>query len=92
MSFGADQLGDPGLFSDILRDQLNVDAAEFWRVVDQKVPAQRPTPVVPEPARVLPAWLVSGLIKEGVLESHIATLDEDAARALLNDLRSQERR
>ena len=43
-SFGNAQIGDAGLFAAILREQLHVTEAEFWRVVEGIRPPLRQEP------------------------------------------------
>lgn len=92
VSFGSGQIGDPNLFSAILRDQLRVTADEFWRVIDSGEPAQRPAPppAAPPPAE-LPGWLASQLLKEGATQEQLRDLDAAAAEQLLDQLRSRPR-
>jgi len=82
----------PGRFKAILSDQLRLSEAEFWDVVRTRFPAPRPSPA-PEPApRSLPLWLARALEREVRLtREQIAKLDEDEARATLNDARSRPR-
>lgn len=91
VSFGSGQIGDPKLFSFILREQLNIDLNEFWRVVDKGGPAQRPAAAQPPLPPDLPAWLEAGLLREGVPPLQLRTLNEDDARRLLDELRSRPR-
>lgn len=42
VSFGSGEIGDPGLFAAILREQLDISEQEFWRVVRHGGPALRP--------------------------------------------------
>jgi hypothetical protein len=79
----------PGRFSAILSDQLRVSAAQFWDVIRLKKPAERPSPE-PESAPVsLSLWLAQQLERAGVKAEAIEGLDDDAARALLNEIRSR---
>lgn len=79
----------PGRFIAILSDQLRVSATQFWDVIRLKEPAERPSPE-PEPApKSLPLWLAQQLERSGVTAEVIVGLDEDAARALLDEIRSR---
>jgi hypothetical protein len=82
----------PGRFRAILSDQLRLSEAEFWDVLRTRSPPPRPSPA-PEPApRSLPLWLARALEREvGLTREQIAKLDEDEARATLNDARSRPR-
>lgn len=80
VSFGSGELGDPGLFAAILRDQLQVSEAEFWRVVQHGGPAQRTTaPAVAPPAPPqLSATTVLHLRKLGVSDQEVRNLKSQA--------------
>lgn len=80
----------PGRFKAILSDQLRLSEAEFWEVLRTKTRAPRPSPA-PEPyPRSLPLWLALALEREaGVIVEQIAALDEDEARWLLVEARSE---
>ena len=80
------------LFRTILRVQLRVSEADFWKAVRTGKPAVRPSSPLPEPRAGLPAWLVERLRSEvGLSESAIARLSEDEARQRLDDHRSRPR-
>jgi hypothetical protein len=73
----------PGMWSSILRDQLEVAAEEFWAcVLEGTVPARS----APKPAAdALPAQLVHLLIYQAkVPESEVAAMNKDEAIARLN--------
>lgn len=91
ISFGSGQIGDPSLFSYILRDQLVIDSTEFWRVVDEGGPARRPIPaeLIEVAPPDLPAWLRANLLKEGATWEQLEDLDEAEGRQLLEDMRSR---
>jgi hypothetical protein len=58
-------------------------------VIRLKEPAERPSPE-PEPApKSLPLWLAQQLERSGVTVEVIEGLDEDAARALVAEIRSR---
>lgn len=80
----------PGRFKAILSDQLRLSEAEFWEVLRTKTRAPRPSPA-PEPyPRSLPLWLALALEREaGVTVEQVAALDEDEARRLLVEARSE---
>lgn len=92
VSFGSGELGDPGLFAAILREQLDVSEAEFWRVVREGGPARRTprTPAAPSAASGLSASTVLQLRKHGVSLERIKRLKiQDEADRLLQRLRSR---
>ncbi len=72
----------PGLWSHILRDQLQVTGAEFWACVND---GARPGRGVPQPpAAALPAELVHLLISRvGLTDTEVAAMTRDAAVARL---------
>ena len=81
----------PGRFKAILSDQLRVSEAEFWEVLRTRKPATRPSPAQ-EPTPSLPLWIAQALEREvGLSREQIAELDENEARRLLDDTRSQPR-
>ena len=74
-----------GLWSHILRDQLDVTESEFWTCVDDRIPPTRSTIVEP-PASALPAGLVHQLVHTlGLGASEIATLTLAEAISRLTD-------
>lgn len=73
----------PSIWSHILRDQLVVTDAEFWRCVQDGVKPDRGEPEVPAQAR--PAELVHLLINRvGLNEATIAAMTKDEAVDRLN--------
>ena len=72
-----------GMWSHVLRDQLDVTEEEFWKCVQGGILPKRGTPDVP--AEALPAELVY-LLKNrvGLSDAEIATLSKDGAVARLN--------
>ncbi|MFC4112077.1 cytotoxic translational repressor of toxin-antitoxin stability system [Nonomuraea zeae] len=68
----------PGIWSHILRDQLQVDEATFWACVQNDVKPDRGAPAPPSEA--LPADLVFMLISRvGLDEMTVATMSKDEA-------------
>jgi len=68
----------PGIWSHILRDQLDVSEAEFWACVRDGVVPARGVPVPPPEA--LPADLVHLLIhRVGLADAEVARLSRDDA-------------
>ncbi|WP_307849527.1 cytotoxic translational repressor of toxin-antitoxin stability system [Qaidamihabitans albus] len=72
----------PSLWRHILRDQLDVDDAQFWACVRDGVKPERGVPE--PPAQALPAELVYLLISRvGLEESEVAAMNKDEAVARL---------
>ena len=80
MSFGSGEIGDPGLFAEILRIQLDVSEDEFWRVVRHGGPARRAAapPPAPKAPPALSASTVLQLRKLGVTDAQVRTLKSQA--------------
>ena len=80
------------LFRTILRLQLRVSDADFWKAVRTGGPVARPSTPLPERRPQLPAWLADRLRHEaGLSDSSIARLPEAAARRRLDEHRSRPR-
>lgn len=95
VSFGSGELGDPGLFAAILREQLQVTEEEFWRVVREGGPARRPDAPVATLTKPPPldAVTVLQLRKLGVpLDELRALRSQSEAEELLRRVREQVRR
>lgn len=89
VTFGSGEIGDPGLFAAILRDQLDVSEQEFWRVVRHGGPALRTSEAAPVIATAsgLSASTVLRLRKRGVSADEIKRLETQAdAEKLLRRL------
>ena len=68
----------PSIWTHILRDQLEVKAAEFWHCVQDSVKPVRSAPRAP--AESLPLELVHLLIhRVGLTEAEVATMTKDEA-------------
>jgi hypothetical protein len=73
----------PGIWTHILRDQLEVKAAEFWQCVQDGVKPARGAPETP--ADSLPLELVHLLIhRVGLTEAEVAAMTRDEAVARLS--------
>ncbi|GIF98028.1 cytotoxic translational repressor of toxin-antitoxin stability system [Catellatospora citrea] len=73
----------PGIWSHILRDQLDVTEIEFWTCVQDGIKPDRGEPEIP--AEALPADLVHLLIhRVGLDDATVATMTKDEAVARLN--------
>lgn len=93
VSHGSGRIEDPELWHRIWRDQLGLETeAEFWEVLRARRPVPRGGV---EPERPLgpsiPAWVVSGLLREGVAEEEIGGLGSAAAQRRLESIWSQSR-
>ena len=72
------------LWRHILRDQLCVDADDFWACVHDRVKPDRGEPVVSTPKKAVPLFLARQLAELGVPENAILDLDaKDAAELLV---------
>jgi hypothetical protein len=92
VSRSAGKTMSPGRFKAILSDQLRVNERQFWDVIRLRQPAERPAPD-PEPEPVsLPLWLVQQLRAEGIPDSELEGVDQEAATALLAEARARPRR
>lgn len=93
-SHADEQIGDPGLWKRIWRQQLGLETEEqFWQALrsGEPVPGEasgQPAPLGPS----IPAWIVQGLLRAGVPETEIRQLDADTARRRLEQLWSEARR
>ncbi|GAB3801985.1 hypothetical protein [Micromonospora zhanjiangensis] len=73
----------PGIWTHILRDQLQVDEPAFWSCARDGIRPDRGEPKVP--AEALPAELVHLLISRvGLEEAQVATFTKEEAVARLN--------
>lgn len=74
----------PSIWSHILRDQLVVTAAEFWKCVDDKILPDRQGPQAP--AETIPAGVVRTLIAEAHLpEAEVRAMTKAEAVQRLAD-------
>lgn len=91
VSFGSGEIDDRGLFAAILREQMQVSEAEFWRVVREGGPARRAEvhAVAPPAPPLLAAATVLRLRKLGASLEQVRTLKSQVeAGELLERLRS----
>jgi hypothetical protein len=90
-SHSDDEIGDPGLWRRIWRDQLGLESEDqFWEALASGDPVDRaestPTPAGPS----LPGWLVDSLIRKvGIAPEEVARMTEQEARDRLNEFYSQ---
>lgn len=64
ISHGKGQINDPDLFQHILRDQLGINADQFWAAVDHGVKPTRQSPNSIQMSGALDAKLVRNLISK----------------------------
>lgn len=82
ISHGVGQIKDADLFRHILRDQLKIDADQFWLAVDKGVVPVRQQPVRVTDESALDAKLARNLIsKVGLLPSDLIGMTQDEALA-----------
>lgn len=82
-----DEIG-PFLFAHILRDQLQVDEATFWAVVQGRETSKAPAPPV---AAFVPGWLIQRLILTvGMREEEVRKLGAEEAAAAWEAYRMRE--
>jgi hypothetical protein len=90
-SHGDEQIGDPGLWQRIWKQQLGLESEQqFWDALG----TGQPTPRAKHELAVLagpsiPAWVVQGLLQAGVPEREIRALDSDEARCRLEEIWSR---
>jgi hypothetical protein len=90
-SHGNDEIGDPGLWHHILRNQLELETEEqFWEALraGQPVPRGAAEPGPPGSPSI-PTWVVSGLLRAGVAEADIRGMSAEEAQRRLEELWSQ---
>ncbi|CAN5852351.1 hypothetical protein BH23CHL8_BH23CHL8_10650 [soil metagenome] len=88
-SFGRRKPLGPSAFKLMLSMQIKLSEAEFWDVLRTRKPAHRPSRA-PEPMPTsLPSWLSDALLSAGVDRDALVDVDEDAARRLLDEIRSR---
>jgi len=89
ISLSSGSIDDPGMFKHILRDQMEVTAAQFWAAVDDGVAPQRPGAGESRrlPGPYLDHELVKALLRAGCTAADIAALTEAEAVDLLKHLR-----
>jgi hypothetical protein len=82
VSHGVGQYQDPDLFRHILRDQLHIDADQFWAAVDAGVVPSRPLPAPKDPGSAIEAKLARALIRRaGVAPTDLVGLTQAEAVA-----------
>ena len=90
-SHGNAEIGDPGLWHHIRRDQLELESEEqFWEVLRTGQPVPRgPEEISPPVGTPIPGWVVNGLLRAGVRESEIRAMSAEEAQRRLEELWSQ---
>jgi hypothetical protein len=88
ISHGAGEIADPNLWRHVWREQLGLsDESEFWRVLRTKESARRGDEASVRPTGPsVPAWVVTGLLREGVSEAEIRALSAAEAESRLRVL------
>jgi hypothetical protein len=78
VSHGSGQINDPGAVAHILRDQLAVSEADFWRCVEKGTLPPRPQPSAPPvQGPPLDAKLARNLLRKvGLTQAEVATLSK----------------
>lgn len=90
-SHGNDEIGDPKLWSHILRDQLALESADqFWEALQSGHPVPRAdADPSPPTGPSIPTWIVSGLLRAGIAEAEIRVMSPEQAQHRLEELWSQ---
>jgi len=86
-SHGGGEIGDPGLWRRIWREQLGLECEEqFWEALRAGEPVDHGAAEPSPPAGPsIPAWVVAGLLREGVPEAEIRELDAGEAQRRLEE-------
>ena len=80
ISHGRDQIQDPDLFAQILRDQLCIDEDQFWKAVDRGIKPTRPSPLQNEQADSIDGKLARNLInKVGMRPDELVGISQQRA-------------
>jgi len=89
ISLGSGSIDDAGMFKHILRDQMEVTAAEFWAAVDDGIAPHRPGAAESRrlPGPYLDHALAKALLRAGCTAADIAALTKAEAVDLLEHLR-----
>lgn len=83
ISHGKGQINDPDLFQHILRDQLSINADQFWAAVDNGAKPVRQSPTSMQVSGALDAKLVRNLItKVNVSTKQLETMTQQEAVSL----------
>ena len=93
VSHGRSEIGDPGLWRRIWREQLGLASEDvFWRALRESRPVDR-SGVSPAPPAgpSIPGWVVAGLLRAGVNEADLRSLTADEARRRLDEIWSHPR-
>ncbi|MDO5499475.1 MAG: hypothetical protein Q4F67_07325 [Propionibacteriaceae bacterium] len=75
----------PSLWGHILRDQLDVSEAEFWRCVRDRVTPERGGRAE-DATSPIPAGVIAQLLAHGMPESEVKALSRAEAIEMLNDI------
>lgn len=90
-SHSNEEIGDPGLWQRIWKEQLGLENEElFWEVLRTGEPVSREALGAPPPeGPSIPGWIVQGLVRAGVSEADLRELDVDEARRRLEEIWSR---
>jgi hypothetical protein len=88
VSHGHGEIGDPGLWTRIWRDQLGLETEDaFWQALRDGRPVNRGGAAAEPPTGPsIPGWIVAGLIRAGRSEAEVRGLTTVEARQLLEEL------
>lgn len=88
VSHGRGEIGDPGLWTRIWRDQLGLESEDaFWQALSDGRPVNRGGAAAEHPSGPsIPGWVVAGLIRAGRSEAELRSLTAGEARQLLEEL------
>jgi hypothetical protein len=89
-SFSGNKSMSHDVFSVILRNQLKVSRAQFWKALQSGQAVDRPDPEVEKADPQYDAWVIYGLKKRGLTETDIRKMTPDEARAHLERLWAQQ--
>ena len=86
VSHGRDEIRSPGLFTNILQEQLCIDAEQFWASVDSGVKPMRPMPASTQQRSGIELKLARNLIsKLGMDPKDLAKLTQEDAVKIWNE-------
>ena len=86
ISRGTGQIRDPGLFAAILREQLQIDKAQFWKAVDKGIAPVRAIAGAVIRSQAIDAKLVRNLLtKVGLPRESLYEMSAEQALSLYNE-------
>ncbi len=85
VSHGKDEIHSPGMFANILQNQLCIDETQFWNAVDRGVKPKRPTPIVSQESSGIDVKLARNLItKVGMEPKNLVGVSQEEAVMIWN--------